>query len=106
MTSPHQLNLIMCFREVEKITQELAGALSPEGNGKIIWLGNLVHPNYSICQVQELIIGDLRSDNPELEATSQIALKTHQKAILRFSLEDKHGKSIWEDVWNASRNTT
>jgi hypothetical protein len=33
---------------MEKITQELAGALSPEGNGKIVWLGNLVHPNYAI----------------------------------------------------------
>ncbi len=83
-------------RRMEKITQELAGALSPEGNGKIIWLGNLVHPNYAICQFQELILSDLRADNPDLDTRYQSVLKTHQKAILRFSLEDIYGKSTWE----------
>jgi hypothetical protein len=86
-------------RRMEKITQELAGALSPEGNGKIIWLGNLVHPNYAICQFQELILGEMRADNPDLDLGYQSVLKTHQKAILRFSLEDQHGKSTWEDQY-------
>jgi hypothetical protein len=40
------------------------------------------------CLFQELILGDLRADNPELDVTYKIALKTHQKAILRFSLEE------------------
>lgn len=59
-------------RRMEKITQEHAGALSPEGYGKIIWLGNLVHPIYSICQFQELILGDMRADSPELDLPARL----------------------------------
>ena len=81
-------------RRMEKISQELAGALAPDGSGKIIWLGNLVHPNYAICQFQELILGDIRADNHDLDTTCQSVLKTHQKAILRFSLQSPDGTPL------------
>jgi len=34
-------------RRMDKIVQEIGGALDPSGTGKVIWLGNLVHPNYA-----------------------------------------------------------
>jgi len=84
-------------RKMDKITQELAGALDPAEPGKVVWLGNLVHPNYAICQFMELIIGEIRADNPELDPRDQKVIKTSQLALLRYSLEDSkagaHGRS-------------
>ncbi len=86
-------------RKMDKITQELAGALDPSEPGKVIWLGNLVHPNYAICQYMELIIGEIRADNPELELGYQKVIKTSQRALLRYSLEDAEGKSTWPEQY-------
>jgi hypothetical protein len=86
-------------RRMDKITQELAGALAPEGTGKVIWLGNLVHPNYAICQFQQLIIDDLKADNPDLDIVSKQILKCHQRAIMRFPLENPDGSSAWEEQY-------
>ena len=47
-----------------------------EGDSKIIWLGNLVHPNYAICQLQELILSGIRARNPELGFGYQSVLIT------------------------------
>lgn len=86
-------------RKMEKITQELAGALDPAEPGAVIWLGNLVHPNYAICQFEALISGDIRADHPEMNLGHQTALKTPQRAILRYSLEDSRGRSHWEEQY-------
>ena len=50
-------------RRMDKIVQEIGGALDPSGTGKVIWLGNLVHPNYAICQFMESIVEEIKSDN-------------------------------------------
>lgn len=86
-------------RKMEKITQELAGALDPAEPGRVLWLGNLVHPNYAICQFQEVIKDDLKADKPDLDLEHQTVLKTQHRAILRFSLENKKGRSIWEEQY-------
>jgi len=86
-------------RKMDKICQELAGALDPGEPGKVIWLGNLVHPNYAICQFQELIIGEIKADNPDLDLGYQTTLKVPQRAILRYSLEDSHGRSVWPEQY-------
>ncbi len=108
-------------RKMDKITQELAGALDPSEPGKVIWLGNLVHPNYAICQFQEMIIGELKAEGlttegteksrekqrerqdgtPTLEMNLDTAkvLKTSQRALLRYSLEDAEGMSTWPEQY-------
>lgn len=86
-------------RKMEKITQELAGAMDPAEPGVVIWLGNLVHPNYAICQFLALIEGEIRADNPGLELGTKRVLKTPQRALLRYSLEDSRGRSRWEEQY-------
>jgi len=86
-------------RKMDKITQELAGALDPAEPGKVIWLGNLVHPNYAICQFMELIIGEIKADNPEGDLGYQKVIKTSQRALLRYSLENAEGKSTWPEQY-------
>lgn len=86
-------------RKLDKITQELAGALDPAEPGKVIWLGNLVHPNYGICQFMELIKGEIRADNPEVELEYRKVIKTSQRALLRYSLEDSDGRSTWPEQY-------
>lgn len=86
-------------RKLDKITQELAGALDPAEPGKVIWLGNLVHPNYAICQFMELIKSEIKADNPNVDPEHQSIMKTSQRALLRYSLEDAEGKSTWPDQY-------
>ena len=92
-------------RKMDKITQELAGALDPSEPGKVIWLGNLVHPNYAICQYMELVKGELKAerqdDAPTLEMNLDTAkvLKTSQRALLRYSLENPDGTSTWAEQY-------
>lgn len=86
-------------RKMDKITQELAGALDPAEPGKVIWLGNLVHPNYAICQFMDLIMDEIRADKPKLEIGYQKVIKTSQRALLRYSLEDAEGISTWPEQY-------
>ena len=86
-------------RKLDKITQELAGALDPDEPGKVIWLGNLVHPNYAICQYMQRVIDEIKADNPEFELGYQKVIKTSQRALLRYSLEDAEGKSTWAEQY-------
>lgn len=85
-------------RRMEKIQHELAGALNPDGSGRVIWLGNLVHPNYAICQFWAAIQADLKAENYSEEMLQQSVLRGPLGGILRFSLEPAPGVSAWEDV--------
>jgi hypothetical protein len=89
-------NLSIGRRRMDKIVQELSGALSPDGSGKVIWLGNLVHPNYAICQFLDAIKGDLAANYTEAELSVAQVLRCRQRAILRFPLENAKGHSVWE----------
>ena len=48
--------------KLTKIIEEIAGALDPQARGRVLWLGNLVHPNYAICQFRELVLDEIRRD--------------------------------------------
>jgi hypothetical protein len=89
-------NLSIGRRRMDKIIQELGGALAPDGSGKVVWLGNLVHPNYAICQFMDAIKGELAADRPEAELSAAQVLRSRQRAILRFPLENTKGRSVWE----------
>ncbi len=95
----NQGNQTIGKRRMNKICQELAGAMDPSGEGKVIWLGNLVHPNYAICQYLEAIKAEIKADNPEVDLDTPQVLKTSQRAILRYSLEDNKGRSVWEEQY-------
>lgn len=95
----NQGNQTIGRRKLDKITQELAGALDPHSPGKVIWLGNLVHPNYAICQFKASIEAEIKAENPEATTDTSRCLKTSQKAILSYSLENPDGTSTWEEQY-------
>lgn len=86
-----------------KITEELFGALDPAQPGRVLWLGNLVNPNYAISQFLALILGDIRSDRPEFDPGHVQILKTRTKALLRFSVENPDGSSAWPEQYPTAR---
>ncbi len=86
-------------KKMDKIVQEIGGALDPKGNGKIIWLGNLVHPNYAICQFQQGIIDEIKSNKKRFNPDKIQHLFTDGRRLLRFPVELKNGKSAWEDQY-------
>lgn len=90
-------------RKMDKITQELFGALDPSRPGRVVWLGNLVHPNYAICQFQKLIISDIQRDLPQFDPQHQVVIKTRLRAILRFSIENADGSSTWPEQYPTAR---
>jgi hypothetical protein len=81
---------------MDKIIQEIGGALDPAGDGKIIWLGNLVRPNYAICQFQQDIVDELKSEIKEFIPDNVQHLYGLEKRLLRFPLENQDGQSVWE----------
>lgn len=89
-------------KRLDKITQELGGSLDPSGIGKILWLGNLVHPNYAICQFQQLIEDELKTDKQNFNPDNTSHLIGKGKILLRFPLENEDGRSIWEEQYPSS----
>ncbi len=83
-------------RRMDKIVQEIGGALDPSGSGKVIWLGNLVHPNYAICQFMEAIVEEIKADNNSFNPDDVRHLFAEGRRLLRFSLETDGGQSVWE----------
>ncbi len=92
-------------RKMSKIIKECGGALDPSG-GKVIWLGNLVHPNYAICQFEELIKDEIKASDDYQETDFDVYNIQHlfgdDKFLLRFPVEDKDGNSVWEDQYPTS----
>lgn len=90
-------------QKMNKITEELFGALDPAIPGRVIWLGNLVHPNYAICQFQKLIISDIQRDLPGFDPQTSPLLKTRLRALLAFSIENPDGSSTWPEQYPTSK---
>lgn len=90
-------------QKLDKIVQELAGALDPARPGRVVWLGNLVHPNYAISLFLALISSDIQRDHPEFDPAAKPVLKTRLRAILRFSVENPDGSSAWPEQYPTSR---
>lgn len=86
-------------RKLDKIMQEIAGALDPGGDWRIIWAGNLVHPNYAISQLQELIYAEIREKNPDFDPGHQKVISSHGKTLIRIPLEDSEGNSVWPEQY-------
>jgi hypothetical protein len=89
-------------KKMDKIIQEIGGALDPITSGRIIWLGNLVHPNYAICQYEQDLIDEIKSENELFYPDDVQHFFTKVKILLRFSLEDQNGKSVWEEQYPTS----
>jgi len=113
-------NMTIGKRKLEKITQEVRGALDPSasvGDGhdrpasaKILWLGNLTHPNFAICQFKKLITDEIIAQMPDSHhhtiphssflipnsnTTRQpLCLQGSEKRLLQIPLE-RNGKSMW-----------
>ncbi len=86
-------------RKLDKIMQEIAGALDPGGDWKIIWAGNLVHPNYAMSQFAELIYAEVREENPDFDPGVQKVISSHGKTLIRIPLEDSEGNSVWPEQY-------
>ena len=83
-------------RKLDKITGHIAGAVNPDMNDKppyILWMGNLTHPNFAICQYESLLEAEAREDKGMRQGNH---ILTRERVLLRYPLEDKNGKSIWE----------
>jgi hypothetical protein len=89
-------------KKMDKIIQEIGGALDPITSGRIIWLGNLVHPNYAICQFEQSLIDEIKADNENFNPDSVQHYFTKAKILLRFPLEDQNGNSVWEEQYPTS----
>ena len=94
-------NISIGRKRLSKITQELGGSLDPSGKGKIIWLGNLVHPNYAICQYEQELSDELKVET-RLIASVQEHLIAQGKILLRYPLENGQGESVWEEQYPTS----
>ncbi len=86
-------------RKKDKIVQEVSGALNPKGSGRVIWLGNLVHPNYAICQFLDGLISELKEDKSDFDPDQVKHIMTISAQLLRYPVEDESGCSVWEDQY-------
>lgn len=93
-------NPIIGKRKKDKICQEVRGALDPKNNGKVLWLGNLTHPNYAIYQFKTQIIDEIKTDRDQLNEYA-LCLKGNGKRLIQIPIEKK-GKSTWEEQYPTS----
>ncbi len=84
-------------RKMEKINEEISGALCP--GGRCLWLGNLTHPNYAISQFAELIKGEILAEERGARVDARKHFISGRKQLLRFALEDEKGRSVWEEQY-------
>jgi hypothetical protein len=86
-------------RRMESITEEQKGAMDVQKITSIIWLGNLTYPSYAICQFEKLIENRIKADDKNARPNERKHLKWHSLILLRFPLEDKLGRSRWEEMY-------
>ena len=89
-------NMTIGHRKKNKILKEIQGTMDPKGEGKVLWLGNLTHPNFAICQFKDQIIGEIKSNTgSDIVNDNVFCLYGNEKRIIQIPLE-KNGKSLWE----------
>jgi len=93
-------NMTIGKRKMEKIIQEIRGSLDPSSNGKVLWLGNLTHPNFAICQLKKQITDEIKADNIQINENA-LCLYGDEKRLIQIPLE-KNGKSMWEAQYPTS----
>ena len=95
----NQGNQSIGHRKMDKIIQEIGGSLNPQGGGRIVWLGNLVHPNYAICQYQDKLIDEIKEDHQEFDPDDVKHIEAESGLLLRYPVEDENGNSVWEEQY-------
>ena len=90
-------NLNIGKRKMDKIIQEIRGSLDPLSKGRVLWLGNLTHPNFAICQFKKQIIEEIKSENTTLNE-DVLCLYGEEKRLIQIPLE-KNNKSLWEEQY-------
>jgi hypothetical protein len=87
-------NMTIGKRKMDKIIQEIRGALDPSSKGKVLWLGNLTHPNFAICQFKKLITEEIKAEKDKINE-DVLCLYGDEKRLVQIPLE-KNDKSLWE----------
>ena len=85
-------------KKMDRITGEVLGALNPHGKSKIIWLGNLTHPNFGICQYKNKLVEKMQAADPTYKESYDEHIFCENVAMLRFPLV-RDGVSAWEDQY-------
>jgi hypothetical protein len=85
-------------RKMNKIIGNIKGSLKP-GGGLVLWLGNLVHPNYGICQFEQLLINEIKAEYPDSKPEKRRHLFSGKKVLLKFGLENANGESRWPEQY-------
>jgi len=86
-------NMTVGKRKKDRIAGEIRGSLQA-GYGKVLWLGNLTHPNFAICQFKAQIINEIK-ENKDNVNDDVLCLHGKEKRLIQISLE-RNGKSLWE----------
>jgi len=84
-------------RKMDKIIQEIRGSLDPLSKGKVLWLGNLTHPNFAICQFKKQIIEEIKADKSNVNE-DVLCLHGDEKRLIQIPLEC-NGRSLWEEQY-------
>lgn len=87
-------NMSIGKRKKDKIIQEIKGALDPRAMGKVLWLGNLTHPNFAICQFKKQILDEIAADKEKVN-DDVLCLYGDEKRLIQIPVEKK-GRSLWE----------
>ena len=87
-------------QKLDRITGEIFGALQPKGYRKVIWLGNLTHPNFGICQYKDRLVAKTKSLDEDFVDSYDEHIFHENEALLRFPLV-RDGVSAWEEQYSA-----
>lgn len=85
-------------KKMDRMRGEVLGALNPQIASKVIWLGNLTHPNYAICQFKQMLVNMKKAEDVNYEESFDEHIFIGNMALLRFPLE-REGVSAWEEQY-------
>lgn len=85
-------------QKLDRMKGEVFGALRPKGYRKVIWLGNLTHPNFGICQYKERMVANKKSMEDTYVDSYDEHIFSENEALLRFPLV-RDGVSAWEEQY-------
>ena len=94
-------NMNIGKRKMEKIIHNIKMTLDPAGDGRVLWLGNLTHPNIAICQFKKKILDEIGADHDKVK-DDLLCLYGDEKRLIQIPLE-KNGKSTWEAQYSTAR---
>lgn len=87
-------------RKLDKIRGECIGALDPDKDGRVVWKGNLTHPNFAICQFEDLLTEDIKSEDKLARPENRKHLIMGNLQLLRYPVENEDGTSRWPEQYS------